>query len=350
MIDWTLARRVAGLASGSDEPPGPAFDLAAACREMEPYVAAYTGLVPEGPVPFPEVVTRPEWASVNLDTLALVLDPVAARLEARLSSAGPLAGPLRAALSAALAAECGLVMGYVSQRVIGQYDVSLLGGDAPPRLLFVAPNLTKAVRELEVDADPFQRWICAHELTHVFQFQGVPWLRGHLSEMIRSYLATVEVRVQGNTAGALAKLGRPAELVESFRQGGLAALVQSPEQQGLLDTMQAVMAVIEGYGEHVMDAIAAEAIPGHERLREAMDRRRRSRSAPERLVERLLGLDIKLRQYELGKRFCDAVVKEAGIEGLNVVWRAPEMLPSARELEHPGEWLDRTGPGRAAAA
>ena len=92
-------------------------------------------------MPFPEVVTRPEWASVNLDTLALVLDPVAARLEARLSSAGPLAGPLRAALSAALAAECGLVMGYVSQRVIGQYDVSLLGGDAPPRLLFVAPNL-----------------------------------------------------------------------------------------------------------------------------------------------------------------------------------------------------------------
>ena len=350
MIDLTLARRMARLVAGSEEPAGPAFDLEASCREMEGYVAGYTGLAPVGRVPAPETLSRAEWASVNLETLALLLDPVTGRLEARLSNAGPLAGPLRTALSGVLAAECGLVMGYVSQRVIGQYDVSLLGGDAPPRLLFVAPNLTKAVRELEVEADPFQRWICAHELTHVFQFQGVPWLRGHLSDMIRSYLATVEVRVDGNTAGALSKLARPADLVETFRQGGLAALVQTGEQQGLLERMQAAMSVIEGYGEHVMDAIAAEAIPGHEQLREAMDRRRRSRSAPERLVERLLGLDIKLRQYELGKRFCDAVVDQAGIEGLNVVWRAPEMLPSARELEHPREWLDRTGPGRAAAA
>jgi coenzyme F420 biosynthesis associated uncharacterized protein len=350
MIDWSLARQVARLAAGADEQPGPDLDLAVPCREMEEHVAAYTELTPVGPVPAPEVVTRAEWASTNLDTLALLLDPVAGRLDARLGSAGPFAGPLRMAAAATLAAECGLAMGYVSQRVLGQYDISLLGGDAPPRLLFVAPNLRKAVRELEVEDEPFQRWICAHELTHVFQFQGVPWLRGHLSEMIRAYLATVEVRVDRGAAGGLPALPRPAELVETFRQGGLAALVQNHEQRGLLERMQAAMAVIEGYGEHVMDAIAVQAIPEHDQLRTAMDRRRRSRSAPERLVERLLGLDIKLRQYELGKRFCDAVVADAGIEGLNAVWRAPEMLPSPHELEHPREWLDRTGPGRAAAA
>jgi len=99
-----------------------------------------------------------------------------------------------------------------------------------------------------------------------------------------------------------------------------------------------------------MDAIAAHAIPDHERLRAAMDRRRRSRSAPERIVERLLGLDIKLRQYELGKQFCDGVVDRAGIEGLNAVWKSPEMLPSADELERPEAWLGRTRPGSAAAA
>ena len=350
MIDWSLARQVARLAAGADEPAGPDLDLVAPCAEMEAHVAAYTGLEPVGPVPPPEVVTREEWASVNLETLALLLDPVAARVDDRLGAAGPFAGPLRLAAAATLAAECGLVMGYVSQRVLGQYDVSLLGGDAPPRLLFVAPNLRKAVRELEVDPYPFQRWISAHELTHVFQFQGVPWLREHLSEMIRTYLATVQVRVNRGAAGGLPVLPRAAELVETFRQGGLAALVQSDEQRDLMERMQAAMAVIEGYGEHVMDAIAAEAIPDHEQLRAAMDRRRRSRSAPERLVERLLGLDIKLRQYELGKRFCDAVAAEAGIDGLNVVWRAPEMLPSPYELEHPRDWLDRTGPGRAAAA
>ena len=95
------------------------------------------------------------------------------------------------------------------------------------------------------------------------------------------------------------------------------------------------MAVVEGYSEHVMDAIGAEAIPGHEGLRAAMDARRRSRSAPERIIERLLGLDLKLRQYEHGKRFCDAVVAEAGIEGLNRVWESPSALPTASELRGP---------------
>jgi putative hydrolase len=109
------------------------------------------------------------------------------------------------------------------------------------------------------------------------------------------------------------------------------------------------MSVIEGYSEHVMDAIAADVIPGHEKLREAMDRRRRSRSAPQRIVERLLGFDVKLRQYELGKKFADAVAAEAGIEGLNRVWSSPEALPSVDELQHPKGWLKRTEPTASAA-
>ena len=142
----------------------------------------------------------------------------------------------------------------------------------------------------------------------------------------------------------------PARIVEAFREGGLAALVQSEEQQALMDRIQAAMAVIEGYSEHVMDVIAERAIPGHEKLRAAMDQRRRNRSAPARVIERLLGFDVKLRQYELGKRFADAVVAEAGIEGLNRVWREPAALPTLAELEHASDWLERVGSdGRAAA-
>jgi uncharacterized protein (DUF2342 family) len=357
-------------------------------------------------VPDAELVTREQWVSVNLDTLAGLLDPVAERLESRMEFAGPLAGALKAAASATLAAEAGLVMGYVSQRVLGQYEVPLLGpmpdrahpaepgasrdphpahpaepgasrdphpahpaepgasrdphpahpaepgasGLAPPRLLFVAPNLRKAVRELQVEPDAFHRWICAHELTHVFQFQGVPWLREHMSGMVREYLATVDVRIDRGAAGGLPSLPSPGRLVEAFREGGLAAIVQTREQRELMARVQAAMAVIEGYSEHVMDAIAREAIPGHEKLRTAMDARRRSRSAPERIVERLLGLDFKLRQYELGKRFCDAVAEAAGMEGLNRVWDSPEALPSLEELEKPNAWLERLGPAPAAAA
>jgi coenzyme F420 biosynthesis associated uncharacterized protein len=350
MVDWSLARQVARLAAGPGDEGPPEADVTALCAEMEAHVAAYTGLTPATPVPDPEVVGRAEWASLNLDSLATMLDPVAERLDKRLEFAGPLAGALKAGAAATVAAEAGLVIGYVAQRVLGQYEVSLLGGDAPPRLLFVGPNMRKAVRELHVEADPFHRWICAHELTHVFQFQGVDWLREHLREMVRRYLSTVEVRIDRGAAGGLPSLPDPSKIVEAFRDGGLAAIVQTKEQRALLSRMQAAMAVIEGYSEHVMDAIAAEAIPGHERLREAMDARRRSRSAPERLIERLLGLNLKLRQYEQGKAFCDAVAAAGGIEALNRVWSSPEALPTEAELDRPDEWLSRVGPAPAAAA
>jgi coenzyme F420 biosynthesis associated uncharacterized protein len=316
---------------------------------MEPAVEGYTQLALGSPTPPAEVVSRAEWAAVNLDTLSQILDPVAAGLDDRLGFAGPLAGALRAGAAATLAAEAGLVMGYLSTRVLGQYDVSLLGAETEPRLLFVGPNLNGAVRELDVDADSFGRWICAHELTHVFQFQGVPWLREHMSGLLRRYVATLEVRIESGSAGGLPSLPDPARLVEAFREGGLAALVQSPEQRALMDEIQAAMSVIEGYSEHVMDAIAAEVIPGHEKLREAMDRRRRSRSAPQRIIERLLGFDVKLRQYELGKKFADAVASTAGIEGLNRVWSSPEALPTMDELQHPKSWLERTEPTASAA-
>jgi coenzyme F420 biosynthesis associated uncharacterized protein len=301
-------------------------------------------------VPAAELVSREEWARINLETLSGLLDPVAERLEGRMEFAGPLAGVLRAGASATLAAEAGLVLGYLSQRVIGQYEVSLLGGEAPPRLLFVAPNLRKAVRELEVEADAFHRWICAHELTHVFQFQGVPWLREHLSGILREYLSTVDVRIERGSAGGLPSMPNLSRLVETFREGGLAALVQTRRQRGLMERAQATMAVVEGYSEHVMDEIARDVIPGHEELRSAMDARRRSRSAPQRIIERLLGFDVKLRQYELGKSFCDAVATAGGMDALNRVWGSPEALPTADELESPEAWLERVGPAPAAAA
>jgi len=349
MVDWGLARQIAALAVGRGTEEAAPFDAVALSAEMEGPVASYTRLALASPTPSAEVVSRAEWAGVNLDTLSHILDPVAARLDDRLSFAGPLAGALRAGASATLAAEAGLVMGYLSTRVLGQYDVSLLGAETEPRLLFVGSNLGGAVHDLEVDADSFGRWICAHELTHVFQFQGVPWLRQHMSGLLRRYVETLEVRIESGSAGGLPSLPDPARLVEAFREGGLAALVQSPEQRALMDEIQAAMSVVEGYSEHVMDAIAADVIPDHELLREAMDRRRRSRSAPQRIIERLLGFDVKLRQYELGKKFADAVVAAAGIEGLNRVWASPEALPSTDELQHPAQWLKRTEPTASAA-
>jgi coenzyme F420 biosynthesis associated uncharacterized protein len=348
MVDWSLARQIARFAAGTAPVPDLGVDIARMVGDAATEVASHTGLEQPGDVPSPEVLARAEWAEANLTTLSSLLDPVADRLESRLASAGPLAGALRAAASATLAAEAGLVLGYMSQRVLGQYELSLLQPQAAPRLLFVGPNLQKAAREMEVDRDSFLGWVALHEVTHVVQFGAVPWLRGYLGGLLEQYLATVDVRFERGSAGGLPSLPDPARIVETFREGGLLALVQTREQRRLMDRVQAAMALVEGYSEHVMDAVGSRVLPAYAGLREAMERRRQSRSAPERVLQRLLGLDLKLRQYELGKRFCDAVVERSGIERLNRAWAAPEALPTLTELGRPNAWLARTDRAEAA--
>jgi coenzyme F420 biosynthesis associated uncharacterized protein len=350
MVDWSLANQIARFAAGAgQDAPAIDADLAGLVDQSVGPLSDYTGLE-AGTVPPPEPVTRAEWAELNLESLRSLLSPVSERLSNRLDATGPFAGPLRAVTGATLAAEAGLVIGYMSQRVLGQYEVSLLDVEQPPRLLFVAPNLSKAVRELEADRDSFLGWIVLHELTHVLEFAGVPWLREHLSGLMHEYMRTVEVRFERGAAGGLPTLPDPSRIVQEFREGGLVALVQTQEQRRLLGRIQAAMAVIEGYSEHVMDVVGERVLPEYAGLRDSMERRRRSRSYPERVLQRLLGLDLKMRQYEEGKAFCDTVAERGGIAALNRVWATPEALPSERELGDPAAWLERVGAPPAAAA
>jgi coenzyme F420 biosynthesis associated uncharacterized protein len=167
---------------------------------------------------------------------------------------------------------------------------------------------------------------------------------------MREYLETVDIRIASGSAGGLPSLPSIPALVERFREGGLAALVQTHEQRAIMERVQAAMAVVEGYAEHVMDAVGEHALPHYEGLRDAMDRRRRSRSAPERLLQKLLGLDMKMRQYEEGKAFADAVVAARDIATLNRVWEAAQALPDLRELRSPEAWLARIEQRPAEAA
>jgi uncharacterized protein (DUF2342 family) len=384
MVDWSIARRVAGLvARDEDRVVDPGLDLVALSAEFEARVSSYTRLVPASPIPSPELVSRQGWSDANFQAMAELMKPVEERMNERFEKAGPLAGPLRAGAGAALAAELGLVVGYMSQRVLGQYELSLIAGTANPRLLFVGTNLVGAATTLNVDRDAFVRWVTVHELTHAMQFGGVPWLRDYMGSLLKEYLETVDVKVDpsddgpdattvdtasapsngaprgrsgGLLGGALDRLRAmdlpdPSELADRFRDGGFAALVQNDEQRDVMERMQAAMAVVEGHAEHVMDALAPELVPQHEGLRAAMDARRQSRSAPERVLLRLLGMEMKMRQYKIGKEFCDAVIAAEGIEGLNQVWAGPEALPTLAELERPADWLARQAAdsGRLAA-
>ncbi len=350
MVDWSLASHIARFAAGSAPLPDLGQDVRGMAVSAERQLTAYTGLQPAGVSLEPEVVDRGEWAEANLRAMRELLDPVVERLAGRYASAGPLAGALRAGTAATVAAEVGLIMGYMSQRVLGQYEVSLLQPEPTPRLLLVGPNLVSAATDMGIDRASFLGWVVLHEMTHVLQFSGVSWLRPHLGSLLREYMDTVEVRIDRGAAGGLPLLPKPAKLVEHFREGGLAALVQTREQRRLMGRMQALMAVVEGYAEHTMDAVGEEVLPAYAGMREAMDRRRGERSAPERVLQRLLGFEMKLRQYELGKRFCDSVVDRAGVEGLNAVWESPAAVPTLHELQRPDHWLARVGPRASAAA
>jgi coenzyme F420 biosynthesis associated uncharacterized protein len=345
VIDWTLAgqvaRGIAGLQPAGD--PAPFERLSAPAAESERLVSAYTGLVPETPLPVAEAVGRSEWIEANLASLGGVLDPVAGRMSAKL-------GPLGGAAGALLGLEAGAVSGFLAGRVLGQYDFAVLDPEAPARLLFVAPNLAHAARTLDADADQLLRWVALHETTHALQFGGVPWLREHLAGLVGQLLQALDVNPSG-----LLRLPDASDLralLDRVREDGLAFMAVGDERRAVLETAQAFMALLEGYAEHVMDAVGASLLADLDAMRAAMDRRRQERSGLLRVLEKLIGLDLKLRQYQLGKAFCDGVVARGGIAALNRAWASPETLPTFAELEDPSGWLARTerlGLGRGAA-
>ncbi len=345
MIDWVLAERIARYVAGPGDARQPDVDLAPLAMESERRVVAYTGLEPARPLPPPEGIGRPEWVASNIASMRALLDPVLARAGKGL---GPLGPAMQIAAGAALSAEVGIVLGYLGQRVLGQYELVLLDEaepERPPRLLFVLPNLGTAVENFEADETEFMTWVALHEVTHAVQFAGVPWLHGHVAGLVRNLLAQAELRIDARRRLRLPTRGEVSRVVEQLRHGDLIGIVTTSAERQTLDRVQAVMAVIEGHAEHVMDAVAPDLLPSLPKLRAAIDRRRRSQTGFNRLIARLLGMEMKLRQYERGKMFCDGVVQRAGPAALRHVFSSPEALPTLEEIEDPAAWLTRVGLG-----
>ncbi len=343
MIDWILAERIAAYVAGTGDARLPDTDLRPLARESERRVSAYTGLTPSRPLPHPEGISRREWIASNISSMRALLDPV---LERAGKGLGPLQPAIQLGIGFALAGEVGVVLGYLGQRVLGQYELVLLDEaveDRPPRLLFVLPNLGQAVQAFSADEQEFMTWVALHEVTHAVQFAAVPWLHGHVAGLMRELLAQAELRIDAPRKLRIPQREELQRIARALRSGDLISIVTNTAERQLLDRVQAVMAVIEGHAEHVMDAVAPDLIPSLPKLREALDERRRSQSGLSRILARLLGLELKLRQYERGKSFCDAIMQAAGRQALEHVFSGPDALPSLSELNDPGAWLRRTG-------
>ena len=322
MVDWQLAAKVAeGVAALQPSgDPAPFRALVRPADEAEQLVSAYTGLKPPpARCPWPRAWTAPAWIDANVRSMRGVLDPAAAKAAERHGRAGRRR---RRSRGRGAAVEAGAISGFLAGRVLGQYEFPVLDPDAPARLLFVAPNLGHAA------ADARRRARAAAALGRAARDHARAAVRRRAVAaraprgMVLELTSALDLDPTKLFSG-LPGLDDLRGLVDAVREGGLAAVVLGTERRELMDRVQAFMAVLEGYAEHVMDAVGADVIDDLPRLRAALERRRADRTGLLRLFEKLIGMDMKLRQYEQGKRFCDGVVERAGSPGSTASGRAP---------------------------
>jgi coenzyme F420 biosynthesis associated uncharacterized protein len=348
LVDWDLARRIATLGLGhGGGAMASAPDLGASGSRAVTAVRSYTGLDPVEPLPVPEWVSRREWVDANLVAVRDLTDAISERIG---GAVGP--PPLRAIAARVLAAEIGALLAFAARHVLGQYEFPLLGGDRAPRLLFLGENIDAAAVQLGADPRELLDWIALHETTHAIQFASAPWMRGYVGGLVRTLLADSPPGFSATEILDRARrmaTGDPRRILAEVRASDPVSLLAPAESVETINSVQAAMASIEGYAEHVMDAAGDDLGPAVAAMRDRLDHRRRNRSLPVRIMSWLFGFELKLRQYEQGKRFCDAVVAEAGIDGLNTAWNGPGELPALDELTDPLRWAARVLPAPAAA-
>lgn len=348
LVDWGLAAATARRLSRVG-PEVTLAEAAAAVSEMTrlageavEHVARVTGL-PAVPGPAARVVDRDSWVRGNIAGLEALLTPLFARLAER-RPPGRLAATVGARVTAV---QAGAVLAFLSGKVLGQYEIFAPGGGV---LLLVAPNIVAAERALEVDPRDFRLWVSLHEETHRSQFTAVPWLRDHLVSEIGELVAATELDpevLRDRLAAALRELGR---LLAGGGAGGegLLRFIQNPRQRAVLDRLTGFMSLVEGHAEYVMDAVGTDVVPSVATIRERFQQRRGGAGPADRLLRRLLGLDVKMRQYSEGAAFVRAVVADVGIDGFNAVWQGPAHLPTRDELAAPRRWVERVHGASAA--
>ena len=346
MVDWALARSTAarlvkpGPTISADGARAAVAELREAAARAEAYVTEVTGLdAGSGSAPV-LVIDRPGWIQANLDAFRLLLTPLTDKAAARLTT-NPRAGALGSKVTGA---EVGVLLSYLAPKVLGQFDPFWTGPDgARGRLLLVAPNVVEVERLLRVPPSDFRLWVCLHEETHRVQFTAVPWLRDHLLSLISRLVETADLE-NGVVGQVLADAVR--RIVEAVRDGdelSLVDLVQTPAQRAIVDEITAVMSLLEGHADVVMDSVGPEVVPSVALIRARFDQRRKGQGS-DKVVRRLLGLDAKMRQYRDGAAFCRHVLDEVGMEGLNRVWTSPDTLPSRAEIANPQLWVIRNHP------
>ncbi|MFD0414686.1 zinc-dependent metalloprotease [Streptomyces sp. NPDC127108] len=361
MVDWNLAVATAtrlvrpGPEVSRDEARAVVAELRRHAKSSEAHVRSFTRMGTEDIHDTPVlVVDRAGWVRANVAGFRAVLKPLLEKMKDRRGS-GPGGAVLGAVGGKVTGVELGMLLSFLASRVLGQYETFApatrelpAAGNGGGRLLLVAPNIVHVERELDVDPHDFRLWVCLHEETHRTQFSSVPWLRDHLEGEIQSFLGETEVDpmtvLERVREAAQSLAGGRTDGADDDGDGGrtFVELVQTPAQREILARLTAVMSLLEGHADYVMDGVGPDVVPSVTEIREKFkERRQRGASRLDQALRKLLGLDAKLRQYRDGERFVRAVVEEVGMDGFNRVWTSPNTLPTKAEIAKPADWVAR---------
>ena len=343
-IGWDTAERVAARVAGREPFQDsylyaslqPDFDELTA--EAEQLVADATGLVSAAGPARARVVDRAGWVTANVASFQRLLRPVVDRF-------GPkIVGPVAPIGRAVTGAQVGALLGFMSTRVLGQYDLLVLEDENPEQqdlVYYVGPNILSLEKRYSFPPREFRLWLALHEVTHRAQFTGVPWLRGHYLGLVEEILDLADM----DAKSLLGALRRAADDVAHGRnplaEGGLPALLASPEQRGTFSRINGLMSLLEGHGDVTMDRAGAARIPSADRFARALRQRRQQSNPLLKLLLQAVGFEAKLAQYEAGERFIEQVEAQGGPALLERVWERPEHLPTLDEVADPGRWVTR---------
>jgi coenzyme F420 biosynthesis associated uncharacterized protein len=345
-VDWGTARRVARFVAGR-EPLADSYlagsltaDFDALTVQAEALVGDYTGLHAPGHVSA-RVLDRRDWVDSNIASMRQLLSPLTDRFAERLAR-----NPLAPISRQVAAGELGVLLGYLSQRVLGQYDLLVPDDPRGDAVYYVGANVLALEKRFAFRPRDFRLWIAIHEVTHRAQFTGVPWMREYFLSLVQETLRLVDpdpstfFRAVSQAVEEMRRGRNPLD------EGGLVALFATPEQRGVLAKVQALMSLLEGHGNVVMSELGRRHVAGEERMERVLQQRRKAVGIAAQL-QKLLGLEQKMRQYEVGERFVRGVMDAAGVRAVDMAWVSPENLPSIAELDDPGAWLGRVIPAAA---
>jgi len=344
LLDWDavreISRRRIGRHGAPMEPAARAEAEAfyrAALLEIEPIVGDEIGAALPAALETPAVIDRTQWIELNLVTFEGLFGRVEQILIDSSTGADTPGRALARIVNRSLGnQQLGFLLAYLARKVLGQYDVSLLAvtPGARGRLHFVEPNITATAATLRIPLAEFRTFIALHEVTHAFEFEAYPWLRDHFAALVAEAIDQLAAESGGMGARLRSALARRGS-------GHWMERILTPAQLATFQKTQALMSLLEGYSNHVMNAAGERLLPGFARLHDRFERRNEARGALDRAILRLTGLDLKMEQYEAGERFVTDVIAARGRDFLNRVWEGPGNLPSLSEIRDPGRWIAR---------